>query len=190
MSDGKVVIKIDATDWARAFSEQEPTIESEADVIALAMGGMETGQIAKLILGGRAQHVVPVDIIKPDKLLLYGGARADVAQILVRQERDVTLQNGKTITIRDYLGRPGRPMDESDDEDTADGDDDGPPWIVSGSPEAVERARRYLERTIPGHIYTRLMQIAAGGGDVLSAVAELKATLDEMASRLTEPTTQ
>lgn len=182
---------IDITDWVQEFRDAEPTLRNDNDLAAMLLDGIPTGQVARMAVAARATGNAPADVLKPDKLLLYSGARSDVTTRMSLRRHTVTLGNGKEVEMREMLGRPGRPEDEVDDDEAVDGDAEppvaaGPAWVVPGTPLGVERALFYLENVVPGHIYDRLKEVAAGGGDVRAAADSLEANIETMVQRLLE----
>ena len=176
----KVEIRIDATDWAEQALRAELEIQGDEDVIKMADEGYTTGQMACILVGGRALGIVPAHTLKSDKLLLYGGARAEVATKYAACKRQAELVNGKTIEVREYVGPPGREDDNEDDTPKT--------FVRSETDEGMRLAERYLARTVPGHVYGHLKIIAANGGDVMAAAEALASKVLSMAEeRVLEP---
>jgi len=191
----KLYAKADITEWREEFLRHEPEIASEDDLVKLATdGGFKTGEVARMAIASRAMNIAPDDILKPNKLLLYAGGRAQVSMAVAARKSTFEAPNGKEYAVREFVGLPGRPEEEvvSDDNGNAQeveaiselGDK---PMVAFDSQEGVKRATHYLLNTIPGHVWTRLAIIAASGGDVAGVADELKAIIDEQVGRLTEP---
>jgi len=172
-----VEIRIDATDWAEQALLAETEIQGDEDVVKMADAGYTTGQMACILVGGRALGIVPAHTLKSDKLLLYGGARAEVATKYAACKRQAELANGKTVEVREYVGpSPGR--EDDNEEDTLK------TFVRSESDEGMRLAERYLDRTVPGHVYGHLKIIAANGGDVTAAAEALASKVLSMAREL------
>lgn len=186
----KYTIAVDCTDWFEEYLREEPTLACEEDIIGLVKEGVKTGKIAQMVVIARQEGHAPADIIKPNKVLLYAGARSDVDGIVARRMRELKLANGQVYEVREFVGLPGRPKDEDGDgSDISDAELTellGEASFVSvASDEALERALRYLDLTVSGHIFGRLKQVAAHPkGDVKAVGKMIKANVDELVARL------
>ena len=168
----KQIVGIDISDWRDRCLQEEVTILSEDDIIHLVVDNdYKTGQVGTFAIVLREIGASPDDVLKPNKLLLYAGARSNVNQIIASRKQEVDLENGRTFTIREFLGL-GR--DE----------EDGQRFVSFDSKQAIARAMSYIINTVPGHIFERLKQIAAVGGDVRGTASLLHAKIDEMVDML------
>lgn len=187
----KATIQIDVTDWQEEFNRFEPDIKAQEDLFrCLTENGFTTGQVAKLAIIARLVGIAPDDILAPCKVLLYGGARADVALRIGAQRRIVETPSGKEYEVRAYVGIPGRPKEfygDDDDDEMAheiQGPETIPAYVDMDSEESLRRVERYLSNTLPGHIFGRFKIIMAANGDVETAAEDLKAKIDELVERL------
>lgn len=184
------VITIKVGDWAEEYQAAEPQITSEDDLVALvAEQGMSTSKAARLAIMGREFGAIPEGVMPENKpLLMTGGAKA-VSDMIVRRRKEVKLESGKTISVREFVA-PVREEEIEDENPTV--------ILASGNPypslpetfapvigkEARDRALDYLLKVVPGYIMGRLEIIAANGGDVPAAANQLKALIDEMVEQL------
>lgn len=199
----KLVVKTDITDWRDECLRQEPTIETDDDLVRLtAKEGYSTAKVGRWAIVMRELEQAPDDIIKPNKLLMQAGARAEVATKVSSRKTWVEMPSGVRVEVRDHIGRPhrgeGEPTGEKENGDNALTFEAGveavipqstpePPYVPGGSEAALRRATNYLENIVPGHIFERLKDIAFAGGDVEVAADALKDEIDRQVLRLTEP---
>ena len=193
MKKTNLYIKTDITDWREEFLRHEPDIANEDSLIALVVDeGFQTGEVARMAIVARAMGAAPTDILKPNKLLLYAGGREQIGAIIKKQRITFEAPNGREYQVRAYVGLPHVP-EERDGEDgnaldvKAIAGMDEKPMVTADSHAGLDRAVYYLLNTVPGHVFERLKVIATAGGDVGAAADDLKAKIDELAGRLTEP---
>lgn len=170
--------------------------EKREDVIDLLSSGTPTGTIARGIIVSRELDNAPADIIAPNKMLLYTGARLEVSRIAASATHTVNVK-GATYKAQDFIGPVRQP--ETDDDD----DSNEQEVLFESEVEAIQTpempttytsytnarsadvAEMYLRRRVPGHVWPRLLTLHEHGRDVRAAVRELKAELDDMVLRLT-----
>lgn len=182
----KYVIKIECGSWLDEYLHEEPKIETDDDIIELIRAGMDTGKVARLVVVARNEGTAPSDILPPNTVLYYAGARAEIAQKVAQRYREIKLSNGKTFEVREFIGRPGRRPDEDEDDDTVHADAEmEKSYVETFSDAGRERAIHYLLGVVPGHIFNRLSQLAANGNDVGGVAEQLQAKIDEMVKLLT-----
>jgi hypothetical protein len=188
----KLYIKEDITDWRDECLREEVEITSEDDLIDLVVNGKySTAQVGRWAVTGREMGITPVDIIDPTKALINSAARRAVQVKISNRRIEVELPNGRTYSVRAFVGIPGhKPNTDTDNEKgmaqekkALVGDAEGT-YFQFESIEGVRLALHSLHNVIPGHIFERLKIIAAMNGDVVGTADELKATIDEMVGRL------
>jgi len=181
----KVRVIIDVTDWGGELEKHGMTKD---DIVSLVLDdGYTTGQVARAAVFHRATGNAEEDVLRSDKLLLYAGAAQNVTQRMKKLKREVTMPSGQSYMVREAVGKPGRGSDgdegaELDKETIATMSDRS--FVLVDSEEALERARHYVLKNIPGHIFERLKVITVAGGDVKEVVKELHKEIDRMVGRL------
>jgi hypothetical protein len=184
ISDGKVYVVEDVSDWFEEFKRHEPTLENDGDIVDLVVkGGFTTGEVAKMAISGRAAEAVPDSILDSDKLLLYAGGRAHVAHKIAKCKRAVIMPSGREYEAREFIGTPGRVSEE-------DGEIEPPErqrTVAFDTEAGMELAISHLFNFVTGNIFERFVQIAAAGGDVEDIAGRLKDEIDDMVRRIVEP---
>lgn len=142
-------IKVDVTDWEQEYIQEETQILIEDDLVKLSTQ-MPASKVARMYLVSREKKQSPDDLLRPNKVLLNVGGATDLASVIVRRKKDVTLSNGKEFQIREYVGSGAE-----DEEDT---------FVKVESDEAAKRALDYLLNIVPGYVMGRLKIIAHCGG--------------------------
>lgn len=189
----KLVLGIDCTDWADEYMLSKPDLSSEdAMVRAHQEEKFHIAQIGRFVIVARERGDAPDDIIAPNKMLLQLGTNRDVADKFRARKRRVTTESGQEIVVREMVA----PVSELEARDS-DGDDfaldlvtskldegDAHIWVDCETAQALERAEKYLQRSVPGHIWPRLALIAVNGGDVAGAADELRDKINEMVEKL------
>jgi len=196
----KLIVKTDITDWRDECLRYEPTIRTVDDLVALVVDeNRSTGEAARMAIVMRELGHAPDDILKPNKLLLHAGGRAEVAIKVSARKVQAEMPNGSTYSVREFVGIPGRGEGVASDVDVgqvafeAEVQDavteaaSGPHYVPSDSADGLMRAMNYLVNTIPGYIFERLKIIALAGGDVEAAADTLKEEIDRQVMQLTEP---
>lgn len=176
----KYIIEVECEDWLDEYRDVEPTIESDDDIIQLIKSGMDTGTVARLVAVARNEGHAPENILSPNHILYYTGTRAEIAQKVATQREEVTLDNGKTYTVRTFIGKPGRHADDEDD--SSDKMDEK--YVAALSELGCKRATDYLLNVVPGHIFNRLSQLAANNRDINEVADQLKDKIDNMVAAL------
>lgn len=192
------VIKIAYGDWLDEYIEAEKDVSDREKLLERIKEGMTTPQAGRMALVARERGEAEPDMLPANKTLLASGAMHEISSLVMRQRRTVTLSNGRTIEVREFVA----PVPA--DEDAVEGDPDAEQYemaidgmetpaemaddnmaIVSvDDPLSAQRARSYLIRRVPGYIYNRLAILAASGESVRDAANELIKTIWEMVERL------
>lgn len=174
----KLIIPIDVTDWQEETQEDERVIASKEDVLANARDGVSVQKIARAAVVCRATGIAPADLISPDKLLLMAGAQSDVIAMIHSEKREVTVESGQTYEVNALIGKGSN--NETDSTSS---------YVPIEDEEGVARAKHYLEKVVPGHIWNPLLTIYNDGGtqDVNEAADLLIAEIGRMVDRITQP---
>jgi hypothetical protein len=182
-------IRIKVGDWANEYHEVEPHITGEDDLVTMVtQQKMNTAKAARVAIMAREFGNAPADILPGNKPLLNSGAAVAISSIVARRHTEVTLENGSTLTVREFVA-PVRDEEEGQNRDDTHLDYADPsPLPETFEPVVSEiskgRALDYLFKIVPGYVYGRLKVIAVNGGDVKAAADELKVKIDEMVTRL------
>ena len=152
-------IQIDITDWVEELIKNNVTIKDEESLFDLTAEGYNAGEIARMAIAGRENGRAPDDILRPNKLLLYAGARRDIAG---KHERR-TLAN-EPLEVREYIGQAFDDSKEKENEGT---------YIQTQSQEGLRLATEYLLKVVPGHARRHLCIVAINGGDTEAIAREL-----------------
>jgi hypothetical protein len=182
-----VIIQTDVTDWAETalISENFPQTRDELETLAVTTGAKLAAQTA---IAGRAMGQVPVDLISEDKALLSDGGALSIHLMLATAKTEIEV-NGKMIRGRKWkaIQRPPE-TDAGDDGERLEANiEDALPdhgYTEFGTVESVANAISYLMRFVLGHIWNRLAEIKAGGGDVVGAATALIEKINEMVDKL------
>lgn len=178
-------LKIDITDWYERYQQEEPELKNDDDIIKLAMDGKHSAnEIGTLAIVARERGDADNDILLPNKLVLMTGAGAEVMSKLARRKRKVTLDSGKTISVRQFVGKVSiHQNDDSGQDDSEqefdleiDGDlfsDDFNGFVDVQSQLALDRSLSYWNNHLPGYLRSTLNKIAVNGGDVETAAREM-----------------
>lgn len=176
-NENRIVIPVDVTDWAEEHSDAEADIGTLEKAIRFQM---ETGAkpiaMGRLLIIDRLKALNEEDVLtRSDKILLGFGAAVEYSGKVAGQRHKVTLANGRSVTMRAYMGQAAEEGEKADDDGRL---------VSSQSRVAQRRAESYLKRVAPGHVYSRLAIVAANRGDVAAAAAALKEKIDEMVAEL------
>lgn len=198
MTKYKPEIVIDVQDWDQEYVEREMDVTSDDAICQRLKEGAGVGAVAKGTLIARLRGQAPEDIIAPDKMLLYSGARQEISVKALSKRAHVTLENGTELTFRALVAPvaedDGAPEPEDTEQEVFDLDveppnldppDDDPAFVSWSTPKAVDRARRYLLNVVPGYVRGRLEIIAANGGDVWAEISAFKSVVDGIGGALT-----
>jgi hypothetical protein len=190
----ELTIHIPIGDWQDEVSRAETIIKDKDDVIKLVCKQMPTGHIARAVIVNQELGLVAQPITRSNKLLLYTGAFADIACLIRARHHLVAAPNGCTYAAPDFIGTVTAEESEADAAPVGGSSqtavsappmpDEPPTYIGSRDAAALDRATRYLLARVPGHIWPRLLTIYENGGNVTRVTADLKATIDELTSRL------
>ncbi len=165
-------LEIDITDWNETYTELEPNVSTEDEVIERTKGGMKPSQAGRHIIVARQRGDAPDDIIQSDKYTLNLGAATQVSRMIAKHFDEVHLTNGKDIKIRSYVC----PVKDSEINAVVDFD----------TLPAYQNAVSYLLNTIPGHVYNRLAIIAShsSNGEVREYADQLIVAINEVVDKL------
>ena len=198
MSDKKLEINIDVTDWMEETLRDENIVTSKEDVVELAKSGQHTSKIARATIVSRELGNAPENIVRPSKSLLLAATALDVAGIIRSQRAIAQTPNGER-SVNMFTGRGNidecvpNPVDDgheaalfessmeamptiTDDDEIEEGDD-GPSYVMLGDPWYIKRHVRYLRKTVVGN---RMSSIYGAGGDVTHEAEVLKGAIDEI----------
>lgn len=178
------VIEIEVPDWYEEHQTEEPTIKSEADLIALAQK-MSSVKVGRLAIMSRHLGLSPTNIIPGNKLILQAGSAYQISALIASQKTKAQLPNGNEINVREFVA-PVRDDDQNLNDNQKANVTPSPEFFTPVISEVSrDRALDYLLKRVPGYVMGRLEVIAVNGGDVKAAAVELKARIDEMVLKLT-----
>lgn len=186
----KPVIRIEYADWLEEYLRNETPINDDDDIVALLTADAHsTAEVARMTIVAREQGYAADTILPPNKTMLAADARARLAVKMKARRVSVEMPNGTEYSVREFVGVPQ--TGPTSDEQQGNAMDVGAielqsekAFVPFQDEAALERIMYYLNNNVPGIIFERLKLIAAGGGDVLRAGEQLKATIDEMVGRL------
>lgn len=166
-------------DWEKEYLHEEVDVSSEEAVIAVRLSGdVSPQQLGRFVIVARERKETEADIIPPNKVLLSTAASVETRRILTRRQEPVETPSGRTYGAPAFVGPVRTPDDEAEEVE---------PFVKLANQKAEERALGYLARAIPGHIWSRLLIVAAHGGDIVAAAQIVHDKIDEMVKRLMEP---
>ena len=187
-------IKIDVTPEVEAYQQAELDVTSLDDITKLRQEGMKRFKAAQTALSSRYLGDMPDDELPDNKLLIITGYAVAITRREVDKRRPTTLE-GKTFRVREYIA----PISE----DHAPSDTHSPSVspmqsdhlvgathlvddsiLLTSNPLAADRALLYLQRQIPGLIWSRLVIMAEHGLDYKKAANELCKEMKDMVKRL------
>ena len=183
------VITIKVGDWDSEYEEKNLDVSSDDAIIECLIEGHTTAEVGRIALMAREKGDAPDNILKPNKLLLQAAARAEIGQKAGRK-RTIELEDGRVIKgVREYVGPVVRRELDVDDEQLSLEIEsiEGPEFAYVQSELALARAKDYLIKVIPGHIYSRLAIIAVNEGDVEAAMNELISEIEGVVVQLRQP---
>lgn len=180
----KLYISEDISDWLEETLRDESIVENEVDVIQLLDSGNSTSKVARAAIVSRELGKTPKDFIRPNRILILSGALSDISGMVKKVTVEVKGKNGKTYEAPGYVGRIGRMPLDSDDNEEEEQEDKGPSYVRSESGMALNRAEEYLSRTVPSHVWNRLLIVKANGGDVRLSADVLIDNIEDMVQRL------
>ena len=187
-------IKIDVTPEVEAYQQAELDVKSLDDITRLRQEGMKRFKAAQTALSSRYLGDMPDDELPDNKLLIITGYAVAITRREVDKRRPTTLE-GKTFRVREYIAPIGEdhPLSDTLQEDVSPMQSDhlvGATHLVDDSilltsnPLAADRALLYLQRQIPGLIWSRLVIMAEHGLDYKKAANELCKEMKDMVKRL------
>ena len=188
-------IKIDVTPEVEAYQREEHDVKSLDDITKLRQEGMKRFKAAQMALSSRYLGDMPDDELPDNKLLIITGYAVAITRREVDKRRPTTLP-GKDFRVREYIA----PISE----DHAPSDTHSPSVspmqsnqgvsathimsddsiLLTSNPLAADRALLYLQRQIPGLIWSRLVIMAEHGLDYKKAANELCKEMKDMVKRL------
>lgn len=179
MAKKELTIVTPIGDWESEYLHEEIDVSSEEAVIAARLSGdVSPQQLGRFVIVARERKETEPDIIPPNKVLLSTAASAETRLILTRRQEPVETPSGRTYEAPAFVGPVHTPDDEVEEVE---------PFVKLTDPKAEGRALGYLTRAVPGHIWKRLLIVAAHGGDIAAAAQIVHDKVDEMVERLMEP---
>lgn len=173
MTNKKLYLKADITDWRDEAYQDEFIPKDRDDILGAIEIGMHTAKVARATVVSRELKEASEDIIRENKILLQVGAMQDISQIVLREKTEVETKSGEILSVPAFIGSAE--------------DDNGQSYVPSDSNRGRERAEKYLKNQVVGHIRNRLGTIYQNGGDVAEVAEKLKARIDELVAGLLEP---
>jgi len=171
-------------DWLEEFIANEPDVSDEDAIIReLKEKGHKSAEVARFTIVARERGEAPENILPPNKLLLMAGARLSIAGI---SRRKVAVQiEDKILNIRELVAVP-REEGEPDSDEAASHQ---PPeraqqWVGYTDERALDGAEYYLLNTLNGHIWSRLVILAAGKRDFELIADKLMVQIQAMVDTL------
>lgn len=172
MKEMEIVIPIGP--WEREALEEETPIKDEKDLVELLEKSVNSAKVARMAIVCREKGIMAADVFDTNRLLFQAGAQTNVSRIARKQRAAVEAKDGKSYSFRTLVGmfNDGEegPRSES--------------YVPFDHKKARETVHRYLENSVPGHIWGRLILLHAMGGDVKAASLQLKRTIDEQVDKL------
>ena len=182
----RTVLKIDITDWDEEYLEKEQDLGTLEKTIAYQQEtGAKTLEVARLLTVAKLRGDNEEEVLKePPKTHVMMGAANDYARQVVSKKRAVKLNNGNTVSVRQYMGEVTEYTD--DDADIEPKPLEETRLITSEGAEAKNRAIKYIKNQVPGYIRGRLVIVAANGSadDVKEIAKQLKREIDAMVQTL------
>ena len=177
MTNKRLYIKADISDWRDEAFQVELLPKTDDDILEAIESGKHTAQIARCTIVSREVGEADKEILPENKLLIMAGAMQGISKKVRNQKIDIETANGQIWRIPAFLGHPN-------------GDDDDVSYVSVDSQKAREWATNYLETIVIGHIRNRLATLYQNGGDITESAEKLKMKIDEMVAELTEPTSR
>lgn len=172
MTNKKLYVRADITEWRDEAFQDEFIPKDKEEILEAIEAGMHTAQVARATVVSRELKEAPEDIIRENRLLLQVGAMQDISQIVLREKSEVETNSGKTWYIPSFIGSVE--------------DDNGHSYVPTDSTKGKERAEKYLQSVVVGHIRNRLATIFTNGGDVKDSAMWLKTKIDSLVDELVE----
>lgn len=161
MTNKRLYIKEDITDWQDEFNQIEPDIRTKEDLIKLRQTNLPPAQVGRLAIVSRAMGLADEDILSPNKELLNWGSAQEIASMMAKARQTIKLANGKEIIARKFVGH--EMPDETEDLEAEPDNGNAPvdySMVTSNSPAAIDRAARYLMSNVLGRVRERLVIVA------------------------------
>ena len=171
-----VEIKIDVTDWAEEYQQEEVDLSTPDRLVeAQQERGYSPKQGGRMLVIAKHRGETFEDVVEPKEMVQLGSARWFIRYFTELKEV-ITLDSGKEIEIRSLSA----PIS------TEDGDIDDPAYVEWSDPTALDNAENYLLGAVPGHIKGRLKFFVAQNAEkrMRGVVKELHAKIDEMVEGL------
>lgn len=170
-------IIIDIADWAEDARRAEVDFADKDALLAEHVKNKWTPlRTGRLAIAARHIGRAPEGILPACKMLLNTGAAVDIVLTFARKRRKARV-DGKEYMTREFVGAV------ADEEGFVS---PGETYVPSASDEGSTRAREYLENTVPGHIWSRLLILAEHGAPVGEIAEALKTRIDKMVEKLTQ----
>lgn len=187
---GKTIVKVDVTDWKDEALREEAVPQTNEELVSLAVRqGMSARTAARYAIAARAAGLAPDDVLPNDKILLGNGGGLVVHMMVANAKERIKIGD------REFLARKYKAIQKQEDEEEPSGNGDQLELEIEsplpehgytelGTPASIDNAVDYLRNRVPGHIWNRLIEIAAAEGDVKGAAEELVDKIREMVDKL------
>ena len=177
MTNKKLYLKADITDWRDETYQEEFMPESRDDIMDAIEKGQHTAKIARAAIVAREVGHAPDDIIRENKLLVMSGAMNDISRMVRNTKTEIETVSGKTWRVPAFLGHPK-------------GENGEQSYVSTDTNKSKVWAENYLETVVVGYIRNRLATIYQNGGDVAEVADKLKASIDGLIVGLLEPSAE
>lgn len=179
MAKKELTLVMPIGDWEDEYLRYKADVSSEDAVIERRLeGNISPAQLGRFIIIARELNETKPDIIPQNKPLLNIAASLSARRILTKRQEPVETPGGKVYDAPSFVGPVSTPSNELDGIK---------PFVRLHDPEAIALALGYLERAVPGHIWRRLLVVAANDGNIEKAAQIVHDKVDEMVERLMEP---
>jgi len=179
MAKKELTLVIPIGDWEDEYLRDEVDVSSEDAIITIRLQtDIGPAQLGRSLVVARERDETKSNIIPQNKPLLNIAASLSARRILTKRQEPVEMPNGKVYDVPSFVG----PMSTSDDEPNGI-----KPFVRLHDPEAIALALGYLDRAVSGHIWKRLLVLAANDEDIVTAAQKVVDNVWEMVERLTEP---
>ena len=171
-------IRFPIGDFIALAMRNEIDIQTAEDIVE-AVQKFSTADVARMLGALRHLGKSPDSILPTDKLLWEHGTMAAVAAVVKSVMTKVKVGKRECeieipVVVADVQVFP--PHEE--------GEQEPPAYMPSVSKEAIEAAKEYLRKVVPGHVRGRLEILAANRVHLGPIVAEVKDRIDEIAKEL------
>ena len=179
ITNGKFIIKTEATDWYDELQKEEPNISTVDNAVkTMIKEHRHPAQMGRMCLMAELLGRTKEEIVGNPKPLLQTASALAFHSQLQRRKKQFKTKSGKEYSVREIVA----PVSEINEDGEIEASDE--PHVMIDNPKAAEYAMKYLQNRVPGYIKGRLNIIAAAGGNVENAANQLKLTIDEMVTNL------